>query len=71
MSKRTLKTLLGLIKESQRHTIAETLYYIEDAHSSKEEARRVEGGPSGSPQGRPSRSLLDKRKKSVLNDTLP
>lgn len=35
MSKKTPKTLLDLMEEIQKHTIAEAMYYTRDTHSSK------------------------------------
>lgn len=63
---RTLKTLLGLIEESQKHIITEALYFTKDTHSSKEDVQKAKGGPSRPSQGRPTRSHLNRGKKIVF-----
>lgn len=66
------KTLLSLMEEAKKHTIAEALYFMGDTSSSKEEARRVTyGGPSRLTQGRSERLCLDKGKKNMSTSILP
>lgn len=64
ISKKMLKTLSGLMKEAQRQTIVEALYYTKDTYFSRPEARKSEGGPSRLPQLRSPKSSLNKGKKS-------
>lgn len=54
------------MEEAQRHTIVETLYYIEDICFNKEEARKAEGGSLGPSLTKLTRSLPDREKKSVF-----
>lgn len=42
ISKKMSKTLLGLIKEAQRHTIVKALYYTRDTRPSKLKVWRAE-----------------------------
>lgn len=60
------KTLSGVMEEAQKHTIAEALYYTGDARLDKEEARKVERGPSKPLKGRPAKSIPNKGKNSVF-----
>lgn len=71
MSKKMSKTLSSLMKEAQRHTIAEALYYTKDTRSSRHETKKKEGGPLGPHQPKPPRSTPNRGKKSVFERYTP